>query len=78
MTTEDNKRLIRDYIAAVDANETGDWDVLDEYIAEDFVAHNPPAPGAGLDRQGMKDAAEFFRLATPGRHEITMQVAAST
>jgi predicted ester cyclase len=38
------------------------------------VAHNPPLPGVSLDREGMKQAAEIFRVATPGRHEITMQV----
>jgi predicted ester cyclase len=49
--------------------------ILDDYIAEDFVAHNPPLPGVSLDPEGMKEAAEIFRVATPGRHEITMQVA---
>jgi predicted ester cyclase len=53
MSGEDNKQLIRRYIQAVDDNETGDWSILDEYIAEDFVAHNPPFPGVSLDRDGM-------------------------
>ena len=75
MSAEDNKALIRRYVDAVDANESGSWDVLDDYIAEDFVAHDPPLPGVTLDRDGMKQAAEIFRGATPGRHEITMQVA---
>ena len=39
------------------------------------MAHNPPIPGVSLDRQGMNDAAEIFRVATPGRHEIPLQVA---
>jgi SnoaL-like polyketide cyclase len=39
------------------------------------VAHNPAAPGVSLDREGMKQAAEIFRVGTPGRHEILMQVA---
>jgi predicted ester cyclase len=51
------------------------WGVLDEFIAEDFVAHTPPFPGMSLDRDGMKRAAEMFRVATPGRHEIKLQVA---
>jgi predicted ester cyclase len=72
---EESKELIRRYIQAVDDNHTSDWSVLDEFIAEDFVAHNPPFPGVSLDRDGMKQAAEIFRVATPGRHEITMQVA---
>jgi predicted ester cyclase len=75
VSLSENKELIRRYIQAVDDNTSNDWSVLDEYIAEDFVAHNPPAPGVSLDREGMKEAAEFFRLATPGQHEITMQVA---
>ena len=75
MSTDENKALIRRYIQAIDDNDSGDWDILDEYIAEDFVAHNPPLPGVSLDREGMKQAAEIFRQATPGRHEIPMQVA---
>ena len=75
VSTEENKGLIRRYIEAVDANDSDDWSLLDEYIAEDFVAHNPAIPGVSLDRQGMKDAAEIFRVATPGRHEIPLQVA---
>ena len=75
MSAEENKDLIRRYLEAIDANESADWTVLDEYIAEDFVAHNPPIPGVTLDRDGMKQAAEIFRVATPGDHEIKMQVA---
>jgi steroid delta-isomerase-like uncharacterized protein len=75
MSVEESKDLIRRYIQAVDDNRTSDWSLIDEYIAEDFVAHNPPAPGVSLDREGMKQAAEIFRVATPGRHEIRMQVA---
>ncbi len=75
MSLEVNKDLIRRYLSAIDSNEAGDWDVLDDYIAEDFVAHNPPAPGVTLDRAGMKQAAEIFRVGAPGSHEIAMQVA---
>jgi predicted ester cyclase len=75
LSADENKDLIRRYIEAVDNNHTSDWSILDEYIAEDFVAHDPPIPGVSLDRDGMKQAAEIFRVATPGRHEITMQVA---
>ena len=75
MSADGNKELIRRYIKAIDANETSDWTVLDEYIAEDFVAHNPAIPGVSLDREGMKQAAEIFRVATPGSHEIGLQVA---
>ena len=56
-------------------SESSDWRVLDENIAHDFVAHNPAVPGVSLDREGMKQAAEIFRVATPGRHEIRLLVA---
>jgi predicted ester cyclase len=75
VSAEENKRLIRRYFEAIDDNRTSDWGILDVYIADGFLAHNPPFPGVRLDRQGMKEAAEIFRVATPGRHEITMQVA---
>jgi steroid delta-isomerase-like uncharacterized protein len=76
MSLEENKDLIRRYIQASDENRTSDWSILDEYIAEDFIAHNPLHPGVSLDRDGMKQGAELFRIAAPGsRHEITMQVA---
>ena len=66
MSSEENKDLIRRYIQAIDENQTSDWRVLDEYIAEDFIAHNPLYPGVSLDREGMKHGAEVFRIAAPG------------
>jgi len=75
VSTEENKALIRRFIDAIDANDGDDWSLVDEFVAEDFVAHNPPAPGASLDREGLKQAAEIFRVATPGTHEVAMQVA---
>lgn len=39
------------------------------------MAHNPPVPGVSLDREGMKQAAEIFRVGSPGQHEISMRVA---
>ena len=73
--SEENKALIRRYFDAIDANDSSDWSLIDEFVAEDFVAHNPPAPGVSLDREGVKQAAEIFRVATPGSHEIPLQVA---
>ena len=73
--SEENKALIRRYFDAIDANDSSDWSLIDEFVAEDFVAHNPPAPGVSLDRNGLKQAAEIFRVATPGSHEIPLQVA---
>jgi steroid delta-isomerase-like uncharacterized protein len=75
VSSEENKALIRRFIDAIDANDSDDWSLVDEFVAEDFVAHNPPAPGVSLDREGLKQAAEIFRVATPGTHEVAMQVA---
>jgi predicted ester cyclase len=75
MSSEENKALIRRYVDAIDGNDSSDWSILDEYIAEDVVVHNPPLPGTTPDRDGIKQAAEMFRQATPGRHEIPLQVA---
>src|SRR6187455_1214279 len=74
-SSDDNKGIVRRYMQAIDDNKTSDWSVIDDYLAIDFVAHNPAFPGVSLDRAGMKQAAEIFRLATPGTHEITLQVA---
>src|SRR3954465_13836313 len=73
--SDDNKSLIRRYIEAIDNNASSDWSVIDQFVAEDFVAHNPPIPGVTLDREGLKRAAEMFRVGTPGKHQVTMQIA---
>jgi steroid delta-isomerase-like uncharacterized protein len=75
MSADENKALIRRYIEAIDNNDSSDWSVLDGFIAEDVVVHNPQLPGLTADREGIKQAAEIFRQATPGRHEIPLQVA---
>ena len=46
MSAEENKRLIRRYIEALDDNDSSDWSILDEYIAEDFVAHTLRSPAS--------------------------------
>jgi steroid delta-isomerase-like uncharacterized protein len=70
-----NKALIARYVEVIDANDSSDWSVLDEFIAEDVVVHSPLLPGCTPDREGIKQAAEIFRQATPGQHEIRTQVA---
>jgi predicted ester cyclase len=75
MSSEENKALIRRYIETIDDNDSSDWSILDEFIAENVVVHNPMLPGLTPDREGIKQAAETFRQATPGRHEIPLQVA---
>jgi steroid delta-isomerase-like uncharacterized protein len=73
--SEENKALVRRYLEAVDDNESGNWDILDEFLAPDFVSHGGLPPEAGSDRDGVKRAAELFREATPGKHVIVDQVA---
>jgi predicted ester cyclase len=75
VSLEENKNLIHRYLSAIDANEADNWDVLDNYIAEDFVAHHAPARGVTLDRAGMKQSAEIFRVGATGSHQIIMQIA---
>jgi hypothetical protein len=39
---ESNKEFIRKYFKAIDeAGEKGNSDILDEFLAEDFIEHNP-------------------------------------
>ena len=59
MSPEENKALVRRYIEAVDSNHSSDWSIIDDFLSEDFVAHNPPVPGVSLDREGMKQASEI-------------------
>lgn len=70
---QDNKSLVRQFYAAMDA---GDLDAMDELVAEDYIDHNPPPfPGLGQGRDGLKQAFQIFLEATPGRHEIEDQIA---
>jgi steroid delta-isomerase-like uncharacterized protein len=73
--SEENKALIRRYIEAIDGNDSSDWSIIDEFVAENVIVHNPQLPGVTADRDGIKQAAEMFRQATPGRHETQLQIA---
>jgi hypothetical protein len=48
---DDNKGLTRRYMKAIDDNKTSDWSIIDDYLSDDFVAHNPAFPGVSLDRE---------------------------
>ena len=70
MSLEANKDLIRRYFAAIDAAcQTGNADILDEFLAPDFVEHNP-FPGIPPTRDGWKQAFLMFDAATPGYHVV--------
>ena len=72
---EDTKQLIRRYFAAIDEGcAAGNADVVDDFLAPDFVEHNP-FPGLPPTREGWKQAfAEFVRGA-PGHHVLEDLVA---
>ena len=70
MSLEANKDLIRRYFAAIDAAcQSGNADILDEFLAPDFVEHNP-FPGIPPTRDGWKQAFFMFDVATPGYHVV--------
>jgi steroid delta-isomerase-like uncharacterized protein len=73
MSIDENKALVRAYFEAIDAKR--DSSVVDEYLAEDFVSHNP-SPGFGSDREGQKQALDHFLAAAPDSyHSIEDMVA---
>ena len=60
MSTEDNKVLIKRYFAAIDeACTRGYADLVDEFLAPDFVEHNP-FPGLPPTRDHWNQAFRAF------------------
>jgi predicted ester cyclase len=75
MGAEENKELIRRYFKAIDeAGRIGNADVLDEFMAPDFVEHNP-FPGMEPTRDGWKKVFMGFVDGAPGYHEVEDLVA---
>jgi steroid delta-isomerase-like uncharacterized protein len=58
-----NKKVVQDFIQALFTR--GELGAVDEYLAPDFVDHNPTIPGQRGDRESMRSAAEVFRAAFP-------------
>ena len=72
-TTEENKTVVRDFIAALFT--TGDPNAVDDHLAEDFVNNDPPF-GASADREGMRAAGAMFRSGFPDWHsDLDMLIA---
>ncbi len=70
---EENKQLVRRFYEEIDKGNLG---VIDEFVAEDYLDHNPPPfPGLGAGREGVKQAFKIFWEATPGHHRIEDQIA---
>ena len=77
MTAEENKALIRRYYEEIDAaakDERG-ASVLDEFIAPNFLNHDP-SPGFTPDLEGLKQAYNHFLAANPdGYHVVEDMIA---
>ena len=64
-TTEENKTIVTDFIDALFTR--GDPKAVDDYLADDFVNHDPPF-GSSADREGMRSAGAMFRSVFPDWH----------
>lgn len=73
--SEENKELIRRFFAAIDEGcKAGNADMLDEFLAPDFVEHDP-FPGVPPTRDGWKQVFEGFVAGAPGYHVVEDLVA---
>lgn len=64
-TVEQNKKTVSAFIDALFTK--GDPGAVDDFLAEDFVDHDPPF-GAPANREGMRSAGAMFRAAFPDWH----------
>jgi predicted SnoaL-like aldol condensation-catalyzing enzyme len=62
---EQNKNTVTEFIDALFTK--GDLGAVDDYLAEEFVNHDPPV-GVTADREGMRAAGAMFRAAFPDWH----------
>jgi predicted ester cyclase len=72
MTPEENKDLVRRFYQAIDK---GNVDAMDEFVAVDYIDHNPAPFVAATGLEGLKQSFTIFEKATPGYHIIEDQVA---
>ena len=73
-TTEQNKTIVDEFIQALFTK--GDLSAVDRYLAEDFVAHDPPMRGVSGDAAGFRDTAAAMRAAFPDwRSDVHLLVA---
>lgn len=71
--SEENKALVRRWFAELDK---GNWQIVDDLIAVDYIDHNPPLPEMAPGREGVKQANALLRGAFPDvRHRIEDQIA---
>jgi steroid delta-isomerase-like uncharacterized protein len=71
--TDANKLIVTEFIDGLFSR--GDLGVVDAYLSDDFVNHDPPF-GVTADREGMRDASASFRAAFPDwRSELHLLIA---
>ena len=71
--SEENKALVRRWFAELDK---GNWQIVDDLIAVDYIDHNPPLPDMAPGREGVKQANALLRAAFPDvRHTVEDQIA---
>jgi steroid delta-isomerase-like uncharacterized protein len=63
MTIEDNKAIIKDYIDRLFSE--GDLTAVDDYLAEDYVDHDPPFGSEAPAQEAMLQAARTMRAGFP-------------
>jgi steroid delta-isomerase-like uncharacterized protein len=64
-TISQNQKIVTSFIDALFTK--GDLGAVDEYLARDYVDHDPPM-GFSASREGMRAAAAAFRAAFPDWH----------
>lgn len=64
--SDHNKAVVDEFIQALFSR--GDLGAVEDYLAPDFVDHNPTVPGHAGDRESMRSASQMFRAAFPDWH----------
>ena len=73
MSVEENKTLVRRWLAEIDR---GNLEAVDELVSPDYVDHNPPIPGFPPGREGLKQVNLLLHAAFPDAvHVIEEQIA---
>ena len=72
MTPAENKALVRRFYEEIDK---GNIDAMDQFVAENYIDHNPAPFVAATGLEGLKQSFKIFEKATPGYHIIEDQIA---
>jgi len=66
MSVEENKAMLRRMYEEI--HNKGNMAAADEFVANNFVDHNPPGPGVPPGPEGIKQGLGMFRAAFPDFH----------